>query len=133
VARVAITETETTKAGAVATYDSFNTGDGNFIANSGQNVMLHVKNADASAHVIHIITQKTEAGGKAVKDYVETVAAGAEEFFGPFANADFGVSGNVYVDCYDASGPTFDADDAVSGGTKNTTGVTAAAIKMGSL
>lgn len=132
-ARVVITETVTSKAGVVATYDSFNTGDGNYFDNAAQNVILHVKNADAAAHVIHVISQSTGAGGKAIKDWVETIALGTEEFFGPYANADFGVSGDVYVDCYDSSGPTFDSDDAVSGGTKDTTSVTVAAIKIGAL
>lgn len=135
-ARTQITETVTAKGGVVPTFVSFDitaNPDGSYFDNSDQDVLLYVKNTDAAAHVLHIYTQSTRAGGKAVKDYVESIAAGTEEVFGPFANADFGVAGVVHVDIYDAAGPTFDADDAVSGGTKDTTGVTVAAIKMGAL
>lgn len=132
-ARVALgTATTTVRAGVAATYAAFNTGDGNYFVNN-QQTLLHVKNADASDHVIHIITPKTE-DGLAVKDIVATVTAGTEEFFGPFSNRLYGTSGQIQVDCYDSSGPTFNnLTDAVSSGTKDTTSVTAAVIIMGAL
>lgn len=132
-ARVALgTATTTVRTGVVATYAAFNTGDGNYFVNN-QQTMLHVKNADSSDHVIHIITPKTD-DSRAIKDIVATVAAGTEAFFGPYSNSLYGSGGNVQVDCYDASGPTFNnITDAVSSGTKDTTGVTAAVLIMGSL
>lgn len=131
-ARVEISLQATTRAGLEPSYAAFNTGDGNYIDNTDQRVMLHVKNDDASAHVIHIISQFT-ADGKALKDIVVSIPAGEERIFGPFSNRYYGTSNQIQVDCYDSSGPTFDADDAVSGGTKDTTSVTAAAIQLGAL
>ena len=131
-ARTVITPTTTSKSGATATYAAFDVADGSYFVNN-QNTVLHVKNADAAAHMIHIISQTT-VEGKAVKDQLISVGAGVEMFIGPFSNSTWGTGGNVNVDCYNAAGPTFNnTTDAVASGTKDTTSVTVAAIVMGSL
>jgi len=130
-ARIALTASTTARSGVVATYDSFNTGDGNYFTNN-QNTILHVKNADAADKNILIISQKTE-DGKAIKDQVVTVAAGTERFIGPFSNALYGTGGLVYVDSYSAAGITFDNTTDVASGTKDTTSTTVAVVIMGSL
>lgn len=130
-ARVALTLNTTSRAGVAATYDSFNTGDGNYFVNNN-NTVLHVVNADAADKYVHILTQGTE-DGKPIKDQVCLVAAGTSEFIGPFANSLYGVGGQVQVDCYSAAGITFDDTTDVASGTKSTVSTTVAVIVIGSL
>ena len=115
-----------------AAFDVTASPDGTSLEANNQKTLIHVKNADAAAHVIHIFSTAT-VDGRAVKDVVTSMAANTEYFFGPFSNADWGTSSVIYIDVYDASGPSFDADDDVSGGTKDTTGVTVLAIVLGAL
>lgn len=48
----------------------------------GADVVLHVKNGDASAHTVTVVTPGTVAG-QAIGDVAVSVPAGGERFIGP--------------------------------------------------
>ena len=88
--------------GLVATYNAAN-GGGDTFDNDGR-VILHVKNADAAGKDVTITpenptTDKQGYGVLTKPNAGGTVAAGTEQFFGPFPPAAFGVLGQItYTD-----------------------------------
>ena len=131
-ARTALTTRTTVRAlGLTPAFESFDTVNGNNFTNT-QSEVLYVKNTDAAAKYIHIITPIT-TDSLPTKDLVVMVAATTEKVIGPFPNSIYGTSGIIELDSYSAAGVTFDdVTDAVSG-TPDSTGTTVCVIKLGSL
>lgn len=81
--------------GLNATYSAVSASDE--FPNTSGNIIIHVKNGDASANTVSITTPKT-VDGLAVADAGGSVPAGEERFFGPFKRGLFNDgSGNVTV------------------------------------
>lgn len=72
--------------GTEATYNSAS-GGGDKVA-GGDDVVLHVKNGDASDHDVTIVTPG-EVAGQAIGDVTVTVPAGEERFIGPLTPSIF--------------------------------------------
>lgn len=95
--------------GLLATYYAAASGDK---CPAASNVMLHIKNADAASTVLTLTTPKV-VGGLAVADQAITIAAGTEQFAGPFPAMTYG-----------------DADDEVAMAWSNLTSVTFAVLAI---
>lgn len=94
-------------AGTEATYNAAS-GGGDKVA-GGDDVVLHVKNADASSHDVTIVTPGTVAG-QAIGDVTVAVPAGEERFIGPLTPAHFeGSDGLVSITWSATTGMTFAA------------------------
>lgn len=98
-ARTSLTVQEVALAGITLSFEAAN-ADGNSFANDG-NVILYVKNGDASSHTVTIPTPAT-VGGMAVEDLTVSVPAGGEKVVGPFPTHVFNQSGGVVYVNYDA-------------------------------
>lgn len=96
-ARTELTVQRVSPDGLVATYDAA-IADGHSFE-WGERHFLHVKNGDTSSTDITIQTPQT-IGGLDVSDKVVTVAAGDEEFIGPFLGRETyeQSDGQVYFD-----------------------------------
>lgn len=96
-ARTELTLQRISPDGLVATYDSA-IADGHSFR-WGQRHFIHVINGDTASKTITIQTPQT-IGGLAVADKTVDVAAGAEEFIGPFLGRETyeQSDGLVYVD-----------------------------------
>jgi len=130
--RTALTTNTTVRAlGLAPNFESFDDTEGNNFTNT-QSEILYVKNTDAAAKYIHIITPIT-TDSLPTKDLVVLVAATSERVIGPFPNSIYGTSGIIELDCYSAAGVTFDDVTDLVSGTRDTTGTTVCVIKMGSL
>lgn len=89
-------------------------GGGDEFANTGKQV-IHVKNGDASPHVVTIVTQAT-VDGLAIADRDVTIPAGEERIIGPFPTGFYNDGGGLAQITYD-----------------NVTTQTIAVIELGSL
>lgn len=85
--------------GLSATYDSADVAGDSFL-NDGQ-VVLHVKNGDTSSHTVTLNVQKAIEYGT-LTDPTVTVAAGDDEFIGPFDREWFNDSDKLVQVDYDA-------------------------------
>lgn len=115
--RTALTVQSTSRDGLTATYSAGDATNDHEFDNSGQNVVLHVKNGGGSGITVTIVTPGT-VDGLAIADKAVSVGAGVEMFIGPFNNSQYGSGTNsrsVYFD--------LDTD----------TSVTLAALKLGSV
>lgn len=68
-------------AGLAATYSAASAGGDEFTPGDG--VFLHVKNGSGGAVTVTVVTPGTVVG-QAIADVANSVAAGGEEFLGPF-------------------------------------------------
>lgn len=110
--------------------------DGSSVINTDQDILLWIENGDAVDHVVMFTTPLTQDDelDLAVKEHIVTIAAGVTKVFGPFPNSIFGTSGVLWIDWYDATGPTYDASSGeITGGTKSATSMTMAVLNMGTL
>lgn len=130
-AKTTLTLTTTARTGVAPTVETPDEVEGNQFTND-QATVFRFYNGDAAAHVVVVPTTRT-VDGKAVKDQVVSVPASGIRYFGPYSNANYGTSGIVTVLVYNASGPTFDSDDAISGGTLSGTSCTIETIKLGTV
>lgn len=96
-ARGVITVATTGRSGLIPTYIAADSANGHLFLNPNENVLLHVKNANAGAVVVTIPTPGT-IDGLSVTDRTVSVAAGTEVFIGPFNNTHYGNSDGVYID-----------------------------------
>lgn len=97
--------------------------DGHAFDGSSERVMLHVKNSGGGAVVVTIDCVKAALDGLTIPNLQVTVNAGAEKFIGPFPKS-------LYVQ--DDSGGDTGVEEAVFVDTDTQTGITYAAIKLGS-
>ncbi len=67
--------------GTVATYTAASASD-TFVPDD--RLFLHIKNAGGSPDTVTVTTPGTGAGGLAIAEAISSVAAGTEEFIGPF-------------------------------------------------
>lgn len=99
------------------------TADGEAFDNTGENVVLYVKNGDAASKDVTIQTPGT-VDTKEIPELIVTVPANEDRIIGPFPK-------EVYNK--DDSGGDTEIEKAVFINTSAQTNVTLAAIKMGSL
>lgn len=86
-ARTDLSTQRITRSGLDPSYTAANV-DGHSISNDGS-VVLHVKNGDASAHTVTLVTPR-KVDGLDVADLTVSVPAGGERIIGPFPPATFG-------------------------------------------
>lgn len=63
--------------------------DGHSVSNGDGRVILHVKNGDAAAHTVTVVTPR-KVDGMDVADLTVSVPAGGERLMGPFPPVTFG-------------------------------------------
>jgi len=88
-ARTVLTVNSVIRAGLVVSYDSGDQSNGHSFDNTGENVFLLVKNADASPMTVTITTPKT-VDGHEIGDLNIEVTNAEERCIGPFPNALYG-------------------------------------------
>lgn len=100
-----LTAQDVSTAGLKATYAAASSG-GDVVANDG-NIILHVKNGDASSHTVTTTAQVTSKefegfGSATFSNSAVSIAAGGEKFIGPFPIKTFNnTAGNIAI-TYDA-------------------------------
>lgn len=119
-ARAALTVQTTVRTGLNQSYTAA-IADGHAFDNSSKRVFLHVKNAGGGAVVVTIDCPKT-VDGLAVPDLQVSVPAGEERMIGPFPE-----------DLYSQVDSALGIDEAVHIDTDTQTGISYAAIQLGSL
>lgn len=100
-----LTAQDVTTSGISPTYSAAASG-GDVVANDG-NIILHVKNGDASSHTVTVTAQVTSKefegfGSATFSNAAVSIAAGGSKFIGPFPIKTFNnSSGNIAIG-YDA-------------------------------
>lgn len=100
-AREALTPITTSRSGVALAYTAA-IADGHSFANSGQDVVLFVKNGSGAPVNVTVDIPKV-VDGVAMTDLVVAVAAGATRIIGPFPKGLYNQSGNVVHVDYSAT------------------------------
>jgi len=122
-ARAVLTVQPTVRTGLNPSYTAA-AADGHAFDNTTQRVMLHVKNSGGGAVVVTIDCVIATLDGLTIPNLQVTVPAGNERFIGPFPK-------DLYTQD-DSAGAT-GLENAVFVDTDTQTGITYAAIRLGSL
>jgi len=93
-----ITKQAISRSGLVATYEA--AASTMEYAVSGENAIIHIKNANAATLTLTITTSKT-IDGLAVADRTVTILTTEEHFIGPFNKTDYADSGDLIQIAFD--------------------------------
>lgn len=118
-ARTVLTVQDIVRTGLEATYSAGDDVNNHSFDNTGENVVLHVKNGATAVNVT--ISTPNTVDGLAIADRVVTVAGTSEAIIGPFPNA---VYGTVDTD------PDPDIDPAIFVDLDDDSNVTLAALRL---
>lgn len=118
-ARTVLTVQDIVRTGLEATYSAGDDVNGHSFDNTGENVVLHVKNGVTAVNVTIITPNTTD--GLALADRVVTVPDSGERMIGPFPNAVYGT-----ID----TAPTPDIDPAIFVDLDDASNVTLAALRL---
>jgi hypothetical protein len=118
-ARTVLTVQEVVRTGLEATYSAADAANNHSFDNTGENVVLHVKNGAVLCNVT-IVTPNT-IDGLALADRLVAVTATEERIIGPFPNA---LYGTIDTD------PDPDIDPAIFVDIDDSSNVTLAALRL---
>lgn len=118
-ARTVLTVQDIVRTGLEATYSAGDDSNNHSFDNTGENVLLHVKNG--ATDVIVTISTPNSIDGLALAERTVTVSGSTERMIGPFPNA---IYGTIDTD------PDPDIDPAIFIDLDDDTNVTLAAFKL---
>ena len=118
-ARTVLTVQDIARTGLEAVYAAGDDVNHHSFDNSGENVLLHVKNGATA--VVVTITTPNDIDGLVLPDRIVTVGATTERMIGPFPNS---LYGTIDTD------PDPDIDPAIFVDLDDATNVTLAALKL---
>jgi len=118
-ARTVLTVQDIVRTGLEATYSAGDDSNNHSFDNTGENVLLHVKNG--ATDVIVTISTPNSIDGLALAERTVTVSGSTERMIGPFPNA---IYGTIDTD------PDPDIDPAIFIDLDDDTNVTLAALKL---